>query len=123
MKIKLGELKVIEESLKKLITMSLPIKISYNLSKTLKKISDELTLFDEQKNILIRKYGTENVEKNLIEVIEPQKLVEFSKDINELLSVEIDLEFTPIDIELLEGKELSPADMINLNMFFTCVDS
>jgi len=122
MKIKLGELKSIEESLKKLITMSLPIRIAYNLSKTLKKVSDELALFEEQKNNLIRKYGSEDEEKKVIEVKDPEKMVNFAKEINELLGVEMDLEFTPIDISLLEGKELSAADMINLNMFFTCED-
>ena len=103
MKIKLGELKSIEESLKKLITMSLPIRIAYNLSKTLKKVSDELALFEEQKNNLIRKYGSEDEEKKVIEVKDPEKMVNFAKEINELLGVEMDLEFTPIDISLLEG--------------------
>jgi hypothetical protein len=118
MKIKLGELKSIEESLKTLINMTLPIKVSYSLGKVLKKISNELVFFEEEKNKLIRTYGTENVEKNVIEVTDPKKIPDFTEKVKELLDIDVDLEFEKIDLALLEGKELSPADMINLEMFF-----
>lgn len=115
--VQLSELKQIEPSLNKLVQMQLPVKISYRLSKVLKKISQELNTLEETRQTLVKKLGVLNEDTQQIEV--PQDRVQdFVKEMEEVLSESYELEFIPIDIEEITNVTLSPADVINLEMFF-----
>lgn len=118
-KFTLGELKSIEESLKKLIELPLPIKISYSLSKVLNNISKELILLEEQRMNLVRKYGETNQETKEIKVSN-ENLDLFVKEFNELLQEELELMIKPININSLgDDLKLSPVDMARLEKFFS----
>ena len=113
----LGELKSIEESLKKLLILTLPIKISYKLSKVLAKISKELALLEEQRMNLVRKYGEENPETKEIRV-QPDQMPAFINEFNELLQETVKFDFEPVSIDSVGDIEFSPLDMANLEKFF-----
>lgn len=117
-KFTLGELKSIEESLKKLIELPLPIKISYSLSKVLNNISKELILLEEQRMNLVRKYGETNPETNEIKVSN-DNMNSFIQEFNELLQEELELQIKPISIDSLgDDLKLTPVDMARLEKFF-----
>lgn len=94
---KYGELKMIENPLKKVINTELPVVLAYKISKLITKVSDELNSIDQFRISLVKKYG-ENEEDGSIKV--PQKNVDkFTKEFNELLESDID-EINPIKISL-----------------------
>jgi hypothetical protein len=113
----LGELKSIEESLRKITTLSLPVKVSYRLSKCLTKISKELGFLEEQRMNLVRKYGTAVEETGEIKVT-TENMPDFVKEYNELLQEELRIEFSPISLDSVENLELTPLDMVQLEKFF-----
>ena len=125
-KIKLGELKRIEDSINKLLNMRLPISISYDIGKALKKVSKELSCIENERNRLIKIHGEDQGEGN-ISIKDREKQKQFFDDMNLLLEKEIEIKYRPINIEVLDikdskGKDLlcdmTPQDMINLSEFF-----
>jgi hypothetical protein len=125
--IKLGELKRIEGSVRKILEMRLPVKAAYNLGKALKRVLKEIEHIDEFRNELIKKYGEVRGEEGNIEIIDPDKKKGFFEEMSTLLEEEISFEFRPIDISVLEIKdsqgkdmlsEFTASDMINLEQFF-----
>lgn len=121
MKIKLGELLNAAESLNKLFIADLPIKLSYKLSKIVNSINGELKIYDEKRNELIRKLGTED-EKTKQWSVAPgsANMPEFMKKMNELLDAEtevIDWKIPLADLEKEPTLKLSAVDLVNISKF------
>jgi hypothetical protein len=114
----LGELKNIEESIKKLLNSEIPIKISYRLSKIVNKLSAELSLLEEHRVVLVKKYG-ETVEGTDGIKVSKDKMPLFIEDYNSLLQESVSIPFTPISVDSLgDNLNFSPLDMVNLQKFF-----
>jgi len=113
-KLTLGELKDAEKGLTAILTTGLPIKLSYNLQKGLKAINQEFQNFESIRTELVKKYGTEqdggfNVQAGSEEF----KL--FMAEYEELNKVEVELWFTPINLnELPETVTISVVDLAPL---------
>jgi hypothetical protein len=115
MKIKLKELKVAEESLNKIFSMNLPIKVSYILSKIIPIVSEEMNNIEKIRYDLIKKYGEE---KEGQVIVIPSKLKEFITEFEDFLDTEIDFNFTQIPLSSFGDKiEISANDFFNLNKF------
>ena len=118
MKISLLNIVNSKNTLEKLASLSLPIKVAYRVSKLLSKVSSEFKDFEDSRIKLIRKFGTEKDDGN-IEVSEENK-VKFFAEMNELLNEEVELSFAPLELNSFpESCELSPAEMTTLELFFT----
>lgn len=117
MKILLGELKNTEEPLMRLMQNELPISLSYKLSKLLKEITNEFKNLEEQRIKLIKKYTDENN----VEVKEENK-DKFNIEFNELINIEVDLKYEPIEIKLSTKINISTFDLILLEKLFTFVE-
>lgn len=114
MKITLAEIKSLEKSLSKIFDKDLNIKIAYRLGKLLKKMSDEMNLLEENRIKLVKKYGKQT-EDNGQFAVDPDKTQDFYNEINELMQVEIDIDFEPISLEEFGDIKLSASDMIRLD--------
>lgn len=117
----LGELKNIEESIKKLVNSEIPIKISYRLSKIIAKLSTELSLFEEHRIALVRKYAeTTEDESGTSQVkVSQENMPLFIEEFNTLLQEPVTIQFVPININSLgDNLNFSPLDMVNLQKFF-----
>lgn len=125
MKIKMAEIKAIEEPLSKLMTKELNIKIAYRLSKFLKVVGVELQELENNRIRLVRKYGNKVENKdndpkkknNKGEVefkITPKNEQKFIDEYNELLRLEIEVDFNPILLSELEGIQITTIDMMRL---------
>lgn len=117
----LGELKNIEESIKKLVNSEIPIKISYRLSKIIAKLSTELSLFEEHRITLVRKYAeTTEDESGTSQVkVSKENMPLFIEEFNTLLQEPVTIQFVPININSLgDNLNFSPLDMVNLQKFF-----
>jgi len=120
MKVRLIEIKLIENSLNKLMEANLNVKIAYKLSKLLKKIGQELQDLEENRIRLVKKYSNDAENDKEMKVAD-DKVDEFQKEFNVLLNVEVDVPFEPISIDDLgDDIKLTPIDIIRLGNIISC---
>lgn len=105
-------------SLSKLLTKELPVKTAYTLGKLFNKVKSELQQYYLHRDNLIKKYGKEKNEQHVIEANDKEATEKFIKDNDELLSVEVDINYEPIDLPSLGDITISPIDMANLDVLF-----
>lgn len=89
--------------LSKLNNAELPVKVSYKLSKNIKNIEKELSVYEEEKQKLINKYGEKDEdgknkinENGTINILDPEA---WNKDYKELLEIENDIKVEKISID------------------------
>lgn len=109
MKVKIQDIVAAAPTIQKLSGISLPVKVSYNIARNLKKIQRELEPFEKARIELVRKHGNEDEEGKL--VVKEENMQEFYKEMTELLEEEIEIDIRSIDIEGLAKIELSPTEM------------
>lgn len=115
---KLSNEELIEKmsNLKVLAQRDLPIKASYAIAKNISKIGKELKIYEEERRKLIEKYAKKDKDGKIVAdkagqiVFEDSE--EWEKNITELLSIEVDIDFHKFDIQHLEGCEISPAELV-----------
>jgi len=83
-------------------------KTSYQIAKNIKELSAELADYEKARYALIMKYGEQTKDGNT--EVKKENMDIFSKELNELLSVEIELKITKISPEKLSGS--SPFDLM-----------
>lgn len=97
-----------EESFGSLLSCKLPAQKAFQLSKSVKKVREELLIFNERRNALIKEYAVEG--KNADEVPD-----QFKKEIEELFKVKVEIDVPKIKIsEIRGGSYLSAMDCIKL---------
>lgn len=116
-KLKLGEIDELTESMNKLLVQDLPIKISYEFGKLAKRLSEEQQIFCENKIKLYNKYST--VDSENVKSIKPENQEKFLNEYNELFNMEVDIPFSPISISNLGDIKITPIDIIALYKFIT----
>ncbi len=114
MKITLAEVKSLESSLSKIFNKDVNIKLAYRLGKLLKRLSEEMKMLEENRIKLVKKYGEEDEETKQLSV-PPEKTQEFYNEFNELMQIEIDVDFEPVPLEQFGDIEMSASDVINLD--------
>ena len=125
MKLKLGELNTILESLNKLIDKEISIKTSYKLSKLTKRLIDEHSIYEKNRMKLINKYAEKDADNNIIINKEDnsttmigENKINFNKEFTELINIEMELEFEKIKLDDLGEISISPRDLLYLNFLF-----
>jgi len=125
-KIYLGELDSILTGLDSLINKELPIKLSYSLSKLIKTLESEYKILMEKRNKLIDKYAERDDKNKFIITNESGRQMTKIKDefidecqgkLQELYSIEVEIDFQPISIDLLGDISMSPKDLLVLDKF------
>lgn len=117
--IKLSQLLDVEKPLAELMEQQLPLKISYQLAKVLRKASDEMKEFYRLREELFKKLGIEEEDGKF--TIPDDKKEDFTKEIMELAEIEVDMaEFEPISVADFEGTDIkmSPMQLATLDQFF-----
>lgn len=102
--------------LREISQKQLPIKASYAIAKNLKKIEDELEIYYKEREKLIDKYA-EKDENGKVKVDESGFIVfrdkeGWDKEIEELLAIENDIKIHTFPIDVLEGYNMSPAELM-----------
>lgn len=95
-------------SIKKLMTQDLPLQTSYRLHKLIQSINKELEFFSERRSEILSKH-------------------EFSQqaaiaELDELLDMQIDWEFSPLRIELSSDIKFSVEDIVQIEPFVEFVE-
>lgn len=103
--------------LKKLAGQPLRGKVAFQISKILKKLEDELTLFNDTRVEIIKKYSQTDENGNLITdengnvKLNENTIAEFNKEITELLNTEIEINCDKIALKDIENIDFTPAEM------------
>ena len=98
----------------------LPIKVSYAISKNIKKLEKELKIYDEERQKLIDKYcikdeeGNNVIDENNNLKIADEHLKAWNKEINELMDIEVDIDIHKFNLyDLMCGNyDMTPAELM-----------
>lgn len=100
-------------SLEKLMSLDLPIVISYKLSKCIDLLNKELEHIENFRVELVKKHGSTDEQGN-IKVLE-ENVDEFSKEYTSLMETEVDdLTFPEIKLSQIQNMSLSAIDINKL---------
>lgn len=122
-KIKLKEIVNSSEVLRKLAGESLRGRVAFQISKLLKKLEEELELFNKTRLEIIKKYGEkdENGELKIDEngniQIKKENTSIFNQEIVDLLDQEIEVNANLIALDDLENINFTPSEIIILMPF------
>lgn len=103
--------------LKKLAGQPLRGKVAFQISKILKRLEDELTLFNNTRVDIIKKYSETDANGELIAdengnvKLKEETIAEFNKEITELLNMEIEIDANKIALKDIEDVDFTPAEM------------
>ncbi|EGT0689893.1 DUF1617 family protein [Clostridium perfringens] len=95
----------------------LPVKVSYAIGKNISKVERELKHYNKERQKLIEEYclkeddGTLKITEGNYD-IDPERLEYFNKEINELQEIEVEMDIYKFNIELLNGYEMSPGELM-----------
>ncbi len=110
-KTKLQILVAAKEPLQNLSSKEMPLKTSYGLARLIRKINDELAVFEESRLTLVKKYGDLNEEEGTY-IVPPDKIPLFGKEYAEFLDVDVELDCGKI--VLPETINIKPIDLVAL---------
>ena len=112
---KMRDLVVSVDSLKKLADLEMQVKVAYSLAKFIKLVEVELTIYDKSRLAILKKFGTKSDDETSY-TIEAKNEQNFSNELEELLELEVDIEIPKLTLKDLESDKntLSASDMLNL---------
>ena len=114
MKIKLEKLKIMEKSLSKLLDKELDVIVAYKISKLVKQTTQDLTILEENRIKLVRKYSSKEAAKDGTVSVDRDKQMDFHNEFRKLLEQEVEVDFEPIPMEQLGDIKLTPIDILSL---------
>jgi hypothetical protein len=94
--------------------------LSYKLKKLIKILTEEAKDLDAYRMDLIKIFAEKDENGELITKddkvsIPPENIVNFNKQITELFNIEIDINWSKINISELENLNLSTVDLMNID--------
>ena len=116
MKLTLAEIRWMQRGLSTITQMTLPIRVSYRLSKLLNFCNNELNIIEKSREELIKKYGTQVPNRPGELQVSPENEDKFREEFAQLLLEEVETDFEPIKIsEFGEDMKISPAELASLS--------
>lgn len=111
MKIKNGTIFNSFEPLKKLAAMDLPVRVSYDFGRRLRKIQAQYDVIEGERGKLVKKYSGDT------NAVPQEKIADFLKDFNELLGLDEEIDVLPIKLDDLasNGNKCSAQDLLALD--------
>ena len=91
----------------------LPVKISYAIAKNIAKVDAELKIYNKERQKLINKYsekgkdGKPKINKNNQYNIKKECMEDWNRDVQELLSISVELDVFTFSVDLLDGFNIS----------------
>ena len=124
MKIKAGEVKIINEGLKGILDIELPVKPAYWLARILNKMNQEAEPFEKARVNLVMKHAKKDKDGKPIFIkdkdgkptndIDVADIGEFNKDFLVLAEEEFDIDIKPIKLEALGDIKIKPVILAKL---------
>ena len=104
-------------ALRSVAQKQLPVKISYAIAKNISKVDSELKIYNKERQKLVDKYaekdknGQPKINKNNQYNIKKECMEDWNRDVQELLSISVELDVFTFSVDLLDGFNISPAEM------------
>ena len=118
MKLKVSRLREAYNALLKVKAEKLPAKLSFRLSVLASDLENVYNKSEDAKNsLIIDKYGVKDDKDNM--VVPEGKIKDFLEEYNTILSEEVEIKFTPLNVELFEGLNLSIEFFAGLKEFIS----
>lgn len=113
MKVTLKQILDSQQPIARLMDLKLPPATAFRLGRIVSKLDSELSVYNDQRLKIVQEFG-EPMEDGMNFKIKDENIDEFNKQMNELISVEIDVEITPISIEELSagGNTVTARDLL-----------
>lgn len=122
MELIVGELYAMRKPLANLLETEVPVKAAFCLSRLVKQIEEGLRSVELDRNALVRKLGVVDSEEskpdNEVWKVPPENQDAFDKELSELFSREISIEFTPVPLSTLDGAKIMTGDMMLMEKLF-----
>ena len=121
--VKISDLLNSTETLQKLSQKDFKAKLAWSIARLLKAAEAEIQSFNDTRMNLIKKYGEKDENNELVTdengncKINPEDIDIFSKELNELIDSEVEINANKIKMELLENLDFTPSDMAVLEPF------
>jgi len=99
----------------------LPIKVSFIIARNVSKIDAELKIYNDERQKLILKYCEKDENDKIVEdenkqiKLKDECKEEWSKDIQELLSIENEVDIVKFSIDKIEGINISPSEIMQIS--------
>ena len=98
----------------------LPIKVSYAISKNIKKLEKELKIYNDERQKLIDRYwikdeeGNNVIDENNQFKIADEHIETWNKEINELMNIEVDIDIHKFNLDSLicGNYDMTPAELM-----------
>ena len=110
--ITLEKLFTMQQSLSRIMNIPLEAKLSYRLSKILKKIIAELNDLESERQKLVSKFGEKDEKGNV--KVKGENLTKFSDVWKSLLSEEVELDIPKVPFEMIEKIQISSKELLDL---------
>lgn len=118
MKITISEVLNSKPVLEKLVDKEISIKTAYRLSRIIKELNGELQHFEEQRQKLVHKYGKQQEDAPEGNIIVPEEnMGPFQEELAELLTAEIDLNCSPMNIEEFGDVKITTSEILLIDSF------
>lgn len=110
-------------ALQKLAEAQLKAKLAWQVARILKAAEVEIQSFNETRMKLINEYGEKNESGELITddngncKIIPDRLIDFNKELNDLISNEVEINAHKIKMDDLENVNFTPSEITLLEPF------
>lgn len=115
MRLTLAEIRWMQKGLSSITQLSLPIKISYRLSKLMRFCNKELAAIENARVDLVKKLSVENPDVPGEFRVPPINEKVFREEFESLLKEEVECDFVPIKLsELGEDLKISPLELSSL---------
>ena len=121
--VKISDLLNGTQALQKLAGTELKAKLAWQVGRILKAADEEIQTFNEARLNLIKKYGEKDEKGDLITddkgncTVPNTVTKEFSTEMNDLISADVEINANKISIESLDDKEFTPTEMAQLEPF------
>lgn len=117
---KLSNRKILNDSTKlsEIAQKQLPVKASYAIAKNIAKLEAELKTYNTEREKLIEKYSVKDekgktiIGENDQISINPEHLAEWSKDLQELIAIENEVDIHKFSVEALSGYNMSASELM-----------
>ena len=121
--IKLNEVLNSMDTMQKLATQKFKSKTAFQIARILKKLDEEIKIFNDTRAALIQKYGERDengelkVDDNNNCTIQKEALENFNQELSDLLNTTIEINADKINIDDLSEGSFTPSEIIALEAF------
>jgi lipoate-protein ligase A len=101
----------------KILETPLPASVSFQLSKLLKTLNDEMKSIEEQRIKLVEKYGNKSETQET--VVSEENKEKFLQEFSDLLNTEVEVTWHPLSSSKFDALQLSVNEMSRVQFLFS----